>query len=166
VRRPGYDGDVKLLGLTGIAALVLATAAGARPGATVIRVVSVATAQQVHDAPPKGPSKGDYVVVDDKLTNAAAQFGKKKGALVGTDHAIEKNVGANRVMVDGIARLPGGTIHFKGELKIRQNGIASVAVVGGTGDFQSAKGTVAIANLTKDGKTALNVYTITVLPTA
>ena len=132
----------------------------------IIRVISVATAVKTHDAPPKGPSKGDYVVIDDKLTNQVAQFGKKKGALVGTDHAVERNVGSNRVVVDGIARLPGGTIHFKGELKIDSNGVAAVKVVGGTGDFQAAKGTVAIKNLTKDGKTALNVYSIIVLPTA
>jgi hypothetical protein len=157
---------VRLLALTGIATLVLTAAAGARTSATVIRVVSVATAVKTHDEPPKGPSKGDYVVVDDKLTNAVAQFGKKKGALVGTDHAIEKNIGSNRVLVDGVARLPGGTIHFKGELKVASNGIATVAVIGGTGDFESAKGAVAIANLTKDGKTALNVYSLKLLPTS
>jgi hypothetical protein len=157
---------VRLLALTGIAALVLAGAAGAGSNATVIRVISIATAVKTHDEPPKGPSKGDYVVVDDKLTNEVAQFGRKKGALVGTDHAIEKNIGSNRVLVDGIARLPGGTIHFKGELKVASSGIATVPVVGGTGDFESAKGTVAIANLTKDGKTALNVYSLRLLPTS
>jgi hypothetical protein len=157
---------VKLLAAIGIAALMLVAGASARPDATIIRVISAATAVKTHDAPPKGPSKGDSVVIDDKLTNQVAQFGKKKGALVGTDHAVETNIGNNRVIVDGIARLPVGTIHFKGELKVDSNGIATVAVVGGTGDFQSAKGTVAIANLTKDGKTALNVYSIRVLPTA
>jgi hypothetical protein len=159
---------VRLLALTGVAALVLAGAAGARSNATIVRVISIATAVKTHDEPPKGPSKGDYVIVDDKLTNAVAQFGKKKGALVGTDHAIEKNIGSNRVLVDGVARLPGGTIHFKGELKVLdpKNGIAAVPVVGGTGDFESAKGTVAIANLTKDGKTALNVYSLKLLPTS
>jgi hypothetical protein len=157
---------VRILALTGLAALVLAAGAGARPGSTVIRVISIATAVKTHDVPPKGASAGDYVVIDDKLANAAAQFGKQKGALVGTDHAIERNIGSNRATIDGIARLPGGTIHFKGELKIGSNGIATESVVGGTGDFQSAKGTVAIANLTKDGKTALNVYTLKILPTA
>ena len=121
---------------------------------------------KTHDAPPKGASKGDYVVIDDKLTNQVAQFGKKKGALVGTDHAVERNIGSNRVVVDGIARLPGGTIHFRGELKVDSKGIAAVKVVGGTGDYQAAKGAVAIKNLTKDGKTAVNVYSIVVLPTA
>ena len=157
---------VKLLALTGIAALVLAAGAAARPSTTIIRVISVATSLRTHDAPPKGPSKGDFVVIDDKLTNQVAQFGKKKGALVGTDHASETNIGNNRVIVDGIARLPGGTVHFRGELKVDKNGIAAVPVVGGTGDFQSAKGTVAIANLTKDGKTALNVYSLKLLPTS
>jgi Dirigent-like protein len=166
VRGRGYDEGVRLIALSGVAALVLAAGASARPGATIIRVVSIATAAKTHDAPPKGPSKGDYVVIDDKLTNQVAQFGRKKGALVGTDHAVERNIGSNRVMVDGIARLPGGTIHFKGELKVDTNGIAGVKVVGGTGDFQSAKGVVAIKNLTKDGKVALNVYSITLLPTA
>jgi hypothetical protein len=162
----GYHARVRLLALTGIAALVLTAAAGARSDTTVIRVISVATAVRTHDEPPKGPSKGDYVIVDDKLTNEVAQFGKKKGALVGTDHAIEKNIGSNRVLVDGIARLPGGTIHFKGELKVAPSGIAAVAVVDGTGDFESAKGTVAIANLTRDGKTARNVYVLRLLPTS
>jgi hypothetical protein len=166
VRRRGYDERVRLLALTGIAALILVASASARTGATIIRVISVATAVKTHDAPPKGPSKGDYVVIDDKLTNQVAQFGKKKGALVGTDHAVERNIGSNRVVVDGIARLPGGTIHFKGELKIDSKGIAAVKVVGGTGDYQAAKGAVAIKNLTKDGKTAVNVYSIVVLPTA
>jgi len=166
VRRRGYDERVRLFALTGIAALILVAGASARPGATIIRVISVATAVKTHDAPPKGASKGDYVVIDDKLTNQVAQFGKKKGALVGTDHAVERNIGSNRVVVDGIARLPGGTIHFRGELKVDSKGIAAVKVVGGTGDYQAAKGAVAIKNLTKDGKTAVNVYSIVVLPTA
>ncbi len=157
---------VKLLALTGLAALMLAGSAGARSDATVIRVVSVATATRTHQASSKRPSKGDYVIVDDRLMNAVAQFGKKKGALVGTDHAVETNIGNNRVAIDGFARLPGGTIRFKGELKFASNGTASVPVVGGTGDFQFAKGSVAIANLSKDGKTALNVYSLKLLPIA
>ena len=152
--------------LTGIAALVLAGTAGARPDATVIRIISVTTALKAHQASPKGPSKGDYVILDDRLANAVAQFGKKRGALVGTDHAVETNIGGNRVTIDGYARLPGGTIRFKGEFKIASSGIASVPVVGGTGDFQFAKGTVAIENLSKDGRTALNVYSLKLLPTA
>jgi len=157
---------VRSLALTAVAALVLVAAAGASSDATLIRVISVATSIKTHDAPPKGPSKGDYVVIDDKLTNYAAQFGRKKGALVGTDHAVERNIGNNRVVVDGVARFPNGTVHFKGELKVDARGIAAVPVVGGTGDYESATGTVAIANLTKDGKTALNVYALKTLPTS
>jgi hypothetical protein len=162
----GYDAGVKLVVLTGLAALMLVGTAAARPEATVIRVVSVATATKTHQASPKRPTKGDYVIVDDRLVNAVAQFGKKKGALVGTDHAVETNIGGNRVTIDGFARLPGGTIRFKGELKFASNGTASVPVVGGDGDFQFAKGTVVITNLSKDGKTALNVYSLKLLPTA
>ena len=158
---------MRLLALSGVAALVLVTTAAARPTApTLIRVISVATAVTTHDAPPKGPSKGDYVVIDDTLTNQVAQFGRKKGALVGTDHAVERNIGNNRVVVDGVARFPNGTIHFKGELKVDSKGIAAVPVVGGTGDYESATGTVAIANLTRDGKTALNIYALKTLPTS
>ena len=67
----GYDAGVKPLVLTGIAALVLAGTAGARPDATVIRIISVTTALKAHQASPKGPSKGDYVILDDRLANAS-----------------------------------------------------------------------------------------------
>ena len=49
-----------------------------------IKVISVTVSTVSHDVGPKGASKGDTIAYRDKLVNAAQQFGKKKGAAVGS----------------------------------------------------------------------------------
>ena len=142
----------------------LAGGAAARSADMVIRVVSTATSVRTHDVAPKGPSAGDYVVLDDRLTNAVRQFGKRKGASVGSDHAVERLVPGGGLTIDGLARFPGGTVRFRGRVGVDAHGNATAPVVDGTGKYTGAHGTVTITNLRKDGGVALNVYRMTLLP--
>ena len=156
-----------MIGVVGAAALLsaaLAAGAAARPADVAIRVVSTATSVRTHAVAPKGPSVGDYVVLDDRLTNAVRQFGKPRGASVGSDHAVERLVPGGGLTIDGLARLPGDTIRFKRRVQVDTRGHVTAPVVEGTGKYAGAHGTVAITNLRKDGSVALNVYRLTLLP--
>src|SRR5512146_2149423 len=86
-------------------------ASSAENGRRVIKVLSkTASTTAVRDKSPKGVSRGDVTVGSSVLRNAAAQFGRAKGDVVGRDRwrsdAESANVAAFRVT----ATLPGGTI--------------------------------------------------------
>jgi hypothetical protein len=121
------------------------------------QVVSIGSAK-VNDRPPKGSSKGDTVVYRDRLMNAVAQFGRKKGARVGSDRGTMTFTSAHRARFDGRARLPGGTLTLKGRVIALPNNAFAIPVTAGTGDYTGAKGYLVVAG----GKTALNVYRLTI----
>jgi hypothetical protein len=145
-------------------AVVLAGGASARTTDVVISVVSGATSVKAHDVPPKGASAGDSIVMTDTLVNAVRQFGKPKGAVVGSDRATERLVSRGNATIDGVTRLPGGTLHVKGRLSADAQGRATAQVVSGTGRYDGATGTLTIVNLNRTGNLALNVYRLTLLP--
>jgi hypothetical protein len=147
-----------------LAAVALAGGASARTADVVISVISTATSAKAHDAPPKGASAGDSIVMTDRLTNAVRQLGKAKGAVVGADRATERLVSRGNVSIDGITRLPGGTVHVKGRLRADAQGRATAPVVSGTGKYEGATGTLTIVNLNRSGNLALNIYQLTLLP--
>jgi hypothetical protein len=120
----------------------------------VIRLVSDTTSVRGRDVAPKGPSVGDSVFSTSRLRNAVAQFGRARGAIVGSDRGTARLVSATRATVDGVASLPGGTLHFRGRLR------STIPVVGGTGRFAGARGTLRVT-ATSRRDTALNVYTLT-----
>lgn len=148
-----------VLALVTAASLTLSSASSAS-APRVIRLISIGTAPPVEvDKPPAGPSVGDTQKQSSRLLNAAPQFGKPKGAVVGKDSGTIRLVGPDQATFTGTTRLPGGTLRLSGRIVFVNNGFV-VAVVGGTGVFNGAKGTVRVT-ATADENKSLNVYTLT-----
>jgi hypothetical protein len=149
--------------LAAAALLVVPAAAQARTQKTmVIKVTSVSVRLTTADKPPKGASKGDTVRFTDELVNAVAQFGKQKGAKVGTDSGTMTLLGPSSARFDGRAVLPGGTLRLRGAVTSAGKGSITIPVAGGTGRFRGAHGHVLVG---PGSKRSLNVYTLT-LPLA
>jgi hypothetical protein len=148
------------LAATATAALLAPLAAQARAQETlVIKVTSVSLAAPVvKDNPPKGVSKGDKIIQKDDLLNAAAQFGRKKGARVGSDSGTITFTSKTSARFDGRAVLPGGTLTLRGEVMTVAGGGFTIPVAGGTGRFKGAHGILRVGSGTKR---ALNTYTLT-----
>ena len=72
--------------LLAAAAVALAAAQGAAAAKLTIRVTSVTVSVRPTDRAPSGTSKGDTIVYRNRLVNAARQFGRPAGAVVGSDH--------------------------------------------------------------------------------
>ena len=111
-----------------------------------IRVFVVPVTRQVKDVPPKRfnlgeKSPGDTLTGTSILRNAVAQFGKPKGARVGTDRFVEVWLTPKRLTIDSVGRLPGGTLHVHGVGSVETNR-PKVPVVGGTGVYARATGFV------------------------
>ena len=148
----------------GLAAALLGTssAAGATRSTTVIKLFSKdGTVRLVDTTPPKGASAGDYISASSSLRNAVAQFGKPRGALVGSDRGrldlLTPTTSGARV----VATLPGGSIAYGGGWK---NGADRqvLRVVGGTGRFAKATGTCVVTRAPRNpyGADSLNVFTL------
>jgi hypothetical protein len=125
-----------------------------------IRILSVTRTMTAKDVAPKGLSAGDQVRMTDRLFNAASQFGKPKGALVGSDWGVitirkDKRSGDFR----GVMKLPGGTITAAGRVPL-DGTPSSAGVVSGTGRFANARGSLAISTLPGRGRAA-NVFHLT-----
>jgi hypothetical protein len=141
--------------------LVVAGAVGvpaAQARTLTFSVTSVSLSSRQTDVAPKGTSKGDTVVMRDRLLNASRQFGHAKGARVGSDHGTMTFTGAHTATFSGIAVLPGGTLRISGTVIPVGGGIA-IPVTGGTGRFAHARGYVLVGHGTK---TVLNTYTLTI----
>jgi Dirigent-like protein len=136
---------------------VAAAAAPARAGTFTFTVTSVVLSAKSTDVPPKGTSRGDTVVMRDRLLNAKRQFGRAKSARVGSDHGTMTFTGAHTATFSGVASLPGGTLRISGSVVPVSAGLV-IPVTGGTGRFAGAKGYVLVGH---GEKTALNVYTLT-----
>jgi hypothetical protein len=142
------------LALAGCLALVTVPAATAAKTRTIL-VISNTVSFSRHDIAPKGASKGDTVVYRDRLLNAAAQFGKQKGALVGSDAGTLTFTSANTAAYKGTARLPGGTLRISGAVYTSTTHELVFQVKGGTGAFAGTTGTLTVGT----GKNhVLNTY--------
>ncbi len=88
-----------------------------------------------------------------RLLNARAQFGKPKGAVIGSDRSTMLLTSATRARLKTVAKLPGGTLTVNGMLTAAGGGAVSIAVVAGTGVFAGARGTLTIlaAHRPEDG---------------
>jgi hypothetical protein len=122
-----------------------ASAAGVGKSLT-IRVFVVPVTRHVKDVPPKRfnlgeKSKGDTFSGTSILRNAVPQFGKPKGARVGTDRFVQVWLTPKRLSIDVVGRLPGGTLHAYGVGSIETNR-PKVPIVGGTGVYAGATGFV------------------------
>jgi hypothetical protein len=144
-----------------VAALSAATlgatsgAAGTRAVPPEIRLVSTTTSQHVNDKPPKGQSAGDTIFATSRLQNLVRQFGKARGATVGHDSGTTTLLDNGSVHMDGVATLPGGTVHFRGTPQQVKGGTV-IPVVGGTGRYDGVTGTLTITDL--DQIHAINIY--------
>jgi hypothetical protein len=111
-----------------------------------IRVLVTPVTRTIEDVPPKTVrsmgvwSKGDTLVGTSILRNFVPQFGKPRGARVGTSSFEDVALSSQMVREDGVARLPGGTVHVRGVVPIGPT--VKVPVVGGTGVYAEARGVV------------------------
>jgi hypothetical protein len=148
--------------VVGVALLALpAQVAQSTDSATrTIRLVSLTVnSRLVVDRPPKGaPSKGDVVREESILRNAVPQFGRPKGANVGSDVAIFTVTSARpvRMNVRVTVKLPGGTL--RGRARITGTAIPGIRIVGGTGIFAKARGTGTVRDASGSARGVLNIY--------
>jgi hypothetical protein len=134
------------------------TTVAAAPTSLTIVVNSIALTSVSHDQPPKGASKGDSIVFTDTLRNSTgAQFGKAAAADVGSDKGTMSFTSKTTARLMGTATLPNGTIDFNGAVVVNSDGTISVAVVGGTGKYAHATGSLKVG---KGTKKALNTYVL------
>ena len=147
--------------LPALACLVLAPAPAVAKSTTVIRLVSITTSARAQDLPPQGLGAGDTIFTTSRLENAVSQLGKPRGAVVGHDRGTIRLTGPNAGAADGIATLPGGTIHFRGPIRVVSAKVEQIPVVGGTGRFAGARGTLTTTLLSSDGVRSGNIYRLT-----
>jgi hypothetical protein len=121
----------------------------------VIRLRSVTVAPSIKDLPPKGPSKGDVYSGRFVLLNVVPQFGRKAGAVVGTERESLTITSRTAAVIHGVVTFPGGTIVYGGRGRLGSN--APIPVTRGTGRFAGAHGTLTVG----PGKSPLNTYRLT-----
>ena len=142
----------RLLILASAAVLLLTPSLGqARSSRTMdIKVVSVLSGYS---------RSATSLRMTDKLYNLAPQFGKPKGALVGSDSGTLKKTGTISFSFRGMARLPGGTLTVKGQV-IGGERVSNLTIAGGTGRFAGARGIVVIRGMAGQGR-ASNIFHLT-----
>lgn len=142
--------------------LVLAPAASStradNDSTLTIRLISSPSGfEHFQDRPPHGvDSKGDFYRAGSILRNAVPQFGKAKGARVGTDDFLIKYLSTRQFRVRGRTTLPGGLLRVDTLMRKGQSG-RFLPVTGGTGDFEGARGTMETIELSGFQR-AVNVY--------
>jgi len=141
-------------------AAVTASASGSTRALPVIQLISTRTTFQPHDVAPKGPSKGDTVFTTSQLTNYVAQFDRPQRELVGTDRRTIAMVTRTTGTIEGLTRLPGGTLILRGTVRFVANGMI-IPVTDGTGEYAGARGTATVSTCCGDPKKSLNVYRLT-----
>ena len=139
-----------------LAAVVVPSLAVAAPP-KVIRVTAVTTLIRKHDVDPKGTSIGDTILDEDRVLNAAPQFGKPTGAVVGSDTGTF-TIGSGGFTFAGTVTLPGGKLVIKGPVRFHGTTVFVVPVTAGTGAFRGAHGTLTVTS--SSAKRALNVYRV------
>jgi hypothetical protein len=104
-------------------------------------------------------TKGDRVKGTALLRNVVPQFGKPKGANVGTVSAVFVSLSPQTVREDSVSRFPGGTVHVRGVSTIvpRTRPHLKFTIVGGTGIYAGATG-VAERVFPITATDAVNIY--------
>jgi Dirigent-like protein len=148
--------------VAGAALLALPAQAAESSGSAklTIRLLAVGgTFKIVSDKAPKGrPSKGDVVHERTTLKNLVRQFGKPKGAVVGSDLAVVTFSSPSTANFVLTVKLPGGTLRCTS--RITPAAESTLKVVGGTGAFAGARGT-GVVRAAPALKGAYNTYRLT-----
>jgi hypothetical protein len=112
------------------------------------------------DRAPKGlPNKGDVLREESILSNHVPQFGRPKGANVGSDVGLYTVVATgppSRLALKVTARLPGGNL--RATATVVGSAVPKLRVVGGTGVFAGARGTGEAREHNGSRPGVLNVY--------
>ena len=116
------------------------------------------TAKSTIDELPHGPSKGDIWIEHDLLYNVTRQFGKPANAVVGSATATLTFLSPTTARVIGTAKLPDGTLRFRGTASITGK-TPHVPVVGGTGAYAHARGALITSG---DPYNTYNTYRLTI----
>jgi hypothetical protein len=102
-------------------------------------------------APANEVSKGDVIVVESKLRNAVAQFGRPTRAVAGSTtwvFTIRTPPSAHLIV---LSHLPGGELRGAGSVRLGPK--QTFPVTGGSGRFANARGTGAsVAYMTQQGR--------------
>jgi hypothetical protein len=143
--RPMLRTAVLLASVSLVMALPAAAADAAAAKSVTIRVLVIPVTRSVKDVPPKTRglgmyTKGDTISGTSILRNAVRQFGKPKGARVGTSSFVITALSSQKARADAVARFPGGTVHARGVGRIEPN--PKVPIIGGTGPYAGATGVV------------------------
>jgi hypothetical protein len=153
------------LAAAALAAATLTSGVSAASPPAVIALVSTTTSESFVDAKPKGPSAGDRDTSTSRLANARAQFGKPKGAVVGSDRGVLTFLSARTAALRAVTKLPGGTLVVSGAIRAFADGSVVIPVTSGTGAFIGAHGTLTILKPSTP-KVALNIYRLSYSPIA
>jgi hypothetical protein len=109
------------------------------------RLLSTPTTFRMVDLEPKGvESKGDVLYVKAVLRNWSAQFHRPENAVVGSDSWVLTSLAKpGWSLVRAAVKLPGGTLRLQGRVHTSAY-VRFVPVVGGTGRFVNARGTLRV----------------------
>jgi len=143
--------------VVGVLVLALSASAARNAGAAslTIRLESTVQSSRAVDLVPKHRlSRGDTASIGSILRNAVPQFGRAKGAVVGSDRAVFTVLSPPWSSVKVKVRLPGGTLLVQGRVRIGQLR-AVVPVLGGTGRFANARGSCEVRSLLDR---SINIY--------
>ena len=142
---PMLRAGVPLASVSLVMALPAATSDAVFTMSVTIRVLVQPVTRSIKDVPPKTLNLGEYTKGDtitgtSILRNYVRQFGKPKDARVGTSHGVVTALSSQTARSDGVARFPGGTVHFRGVGEIGPT--TNFPIVGGTGLYAGATGVV------------------------
>jgi hypothetical protein len=148
------------LGMLGVSDSVVAAS---HATTLIITVKSVETSARSIDVPPKGISRGqfsagDVLILHDRLVNLAPQLGRPKGATVGADKATLTFTSNTNAKLVGSATFPDGSVRFRGTVSANAKGTLVLSVIGGTGAYAHARGTVSEPATDSNPANARNTY--------
>jgi hypothetical protein len=135
-----------LASLSLVAALPAPASDTAAARSVTIRVLVTPVTRSFRDVAPKthgttgAYTKGDTLRGTSIFRNAVRQFGKPKGARIGTSRFVFTALSPRRFRFDGVSRFPRGTVHSRGVVEVE--GHPKVPIVGGTGLYTGATGVV------------------------
>ena len=150
-------------------ALPAAASNDAAAKSVTIRVLVAPATKSITDVAPKtfratgDYTRGDTVKVTLTLRNYVRQFGKPKGARVGTSRLVATALSSQKVRGDIVTKFPAGTVHARGvgALSIDEGSTPpKVPIIGGTGIYAGATGFVEGRPLASGAH--LNIYRLQV----